>query len=231
MWSLVSQDDIAGAYWVSKSLASQGQVPPTLPLVLKAVQGARWLSPDSEDFTEDLFTTVSETSHPFDDDALSILGLAAALQPSIVAPETNLLAWLLAPDSLSFLEVIVSPVRNFANRGYALRPEHIRGDEGQRRLNDLIKEAGSDAGRWLEESGMRRHNLVRATNVLLHLCASGGMLNDLLSPAVDDRRGEAARVRSDISALRQDSYRLEVIAEADRSVSGLESPKRNHRRR
>ncbi len=220
MWSLVGQDDLAGAYWISKSLASQGQVPPTLPLVLKAVQGARWLSPDSEDFIVDLFTTVDETSLPFEDDALSILGLASALQPSIIAPETNLLAWLVAPECLSFLEELVSPVRNFANRGYALRPEHIRGDEGQRRLDDLIGEASSDARRWLEESGMRRHNLVRATNALLHLCANGGMLNDLLGPAVDDRRGEAARVRSDVDALRQDSYRLEVIADADRSVLG-----------
>ena len=220
MWSLVAQDDLAGAYWISKSLAAQGQAPPSLPLLLKAVQGARWLSPDSEDFIEDLFTTVSEASYPFEDDALSILSLAAALQPSIVAPETNLLAWMLVPDRLPFLEGLVSSVRSFANRGYALRPEHIRGDEGQRRLDDLIGEASSDAGRWLEESGMRRHNLVRATNVLLHLCANGGMLNDLLRPAIDDRRGEAARVRSDVDALRQDSYRLEVIAEADRSVSG-----------
>ena len=168
MWSLVTQDDLAGAYWLSRSLAAQDQVSQTLPLLLKAVQGARWLSPDSEVFVEDLFNTVSETPLPFDDDALSILGLAAALQPSIVAPEANLLAWLVTPDCLSSVEGIVSPTRNFASMGYALRPEHIRGDEGQRRLDDLIGEASSDAGRWLEESESRYHNLKRATDVLRH---------------------------------------------------------------
>ena len=220
MWSLVARDDLAGAYWISKSLAAQGQVPPSLPLLLKAVQGARWLSPDSGDFVEDLFMTVSETSTPFDNDSLAVLGLAAALQPSIVAPETNLLAWLATPGCMPSLEAIVSPVRNFANLGYALRPEHIRGDEGQRRLDELIAEASSEAGRWLQDAEMRHHNLVRATNVLRHLCADGGALNDLLGPAAGDRRDEVESVRSDIEALRQDSYRSEVIAEADRLILG-----------
>ena len=220
MWSLVARDDLAGAYWISKSLAAQGQVPPSLPLLLKAVQGARWLSPDSEDFVEDLFMTESATSTPFDDDTQAMLGLAAALQPSIIAPETNLLAWLATPGCLPSLEGIVSPIRNFANLGYALRPEHIRGDEGQRRLDDLIAAACSDAGRWLQDAEMRHHNLARATNVLRHLCADGGALNDLLGPAAGDRRDEVESVKSDIEALRQDSYRNEVISDADRLMLG-----------
>ena len=220
MWSLVARDDLAGAYWISKSLAAQGQVPPSLPLLLKAVQGARWLSPDSGDFVEDLFKTVKETSTPFDDDALAVLGLAAALQPIITAPATNLLAWLATPGCLPSLEGIVSPVRSFANEGHALRPEHIRGDEGRRRLDDLISEASSRAGSWLQDADRRHHNLVRATNVLRHLCGNGGALNDLLGPAAGDRRGEVERVRSDIEALRQDSFRSEVIADADRLMLG-----------
>ena len=220
MWSLVARDDLAGAYWISRSLAARGQVSPSLPHLLKAVQGARWLSPDSGYFVEDLFKTVKETSTPFDDDALTVLGLAAALQPTITAPATNLLAWLATPGCLPSLEGIVSPVRNFANRGHALRPEHIRGDEGQRRLDDLIARASSRAGRWLEDADRRHHNLVRATNVLRQLCADGGALNDLLGPAADDRRDEVERVRSDTEVLRQDSFRSEVIADADRLMLG-----------
>ena len=220
MWSLVARDDLAGAYWISKTLAGQVQVPPSLPLLLKAVQGARWLSPDSKDFVEDLFMTVSETSTPFDDDAQAMLGLAAALQPSIIAPETNLLAWLATPDCLPSLEGIVSPVRNFANWGYALRPEHIRGDEGQRRLDELIAEASSRASGWLEDADRRHHNLVRATNVLRQLCSDGGVLNELLGPAAGDRRGEVERVKSDTEVLRQESSRSEVIAEADGVMLG-----------
>ena len=220
MWSLVARDDLAGAYWISKTLAAQGQVSQSLTLLLKAVQGARWLSPDSKDFVEDLFMTVSETPTPFDDDALGILGLAAALQPSIVAPETNLLAWLATPDCLPSLEGIVSPVRNFASQGHALLPEHIRGDEGQRQLDELIAEASSQAGGWLEDAGRHHHNLARATNVLRHLCADGGALKQLLGPAAGNRQVVVEKVRGDIEALRQDSYRSELIAEADQILLG-----------
>ena len=220
MWSLVARDDLAGAFWISKTLAAQGQVPPSLPFLLKAVQGARWLSPDSEEFVEDLFNTEKETSTLFDDDTQAMLGLAAAIQPSITAPATNLLAWVVTPGCLPSLEGIVSPVRSFASQGHALRPEHIRGDEGQRRLDELISEASSRAGGWLEDADRRHHNLVRATNVLRHLCGDGGALKDLLGPAADDRRDEVERVRSDIAALRQDSFRNEVIDDADRLMLG-----------
>ena len=220
VWSLVARDDLAGAYWLSKSLVADGQPPSLLPLLLKAVQGARWLSPDSKDFVEDLSKIVLQVSPPFDDDALAILGLAASLEPSIIAPETNLLAWLISPGCLPSLEGLVSSVRDFASRGHALRPEHIRGDEGQRQLDDRITKVRSDAGRWLEDADKRRHNLVRATNVLRRLCSHGGLLNILLSPVVDDRRGEAAKVRNDIEALKRDSRRAEAIAEADRLVLG-----------
>ena len=220
MWSLVARDDLAGAYWISKTLAAQGKVPPSLPFLLKAVQGARWLSPDSEDFVEDLFKTESEISTPFDDDTQAMLGLAAALQPSITAPATNLLAWVVTPGCLPSLEGIVLPVRSFASQGHALRLEHIRGDEGQRLLDDLISEASSRAGGWLQDAEMRHHRLARATNVLRHLCADGGALKALLGPAADDRRDEVERVRNDIAALRQDAFRNEVIDDADRLILG-----------
>ena len=200
MWSLVAQDDLAGAYWISKSLATHGQVPAHLPTLLKVAQAARWLSPESKDFVEDLFATVSQTDASFGDDAFVMLGLAASLQPSIVAPETNLLAWLVAPSRFPSLVRLVSPVRNFANRGYALGPEHIRGDEWHRRLQNLIGEASSNARVWMEDSSKRHHKFVRANTVWRHLCTEGGMLNKLLSTVADDHRSEVSTVKSDVEA-------------------------------
>ena len=220
MWSLVAQDDLAGAYWISKSLVARNQVPSQLPILLKAAQGARWLSPDSKDFVEELFMAVSETAPPFEDDAHALLGLAAAVQPCIIAPEANLLAWLNSPVCLPSLEGIVLPVQSFANWGHALLPEHIRGDEGNRHLHDLITEASSDAGRWLKDSDKRFHNLVRANNVWRQLCTKGGMLNNLLKTVAADNRQQVSSVRSDVDALNQDSYRNEVITEADQSLLG-----------
>ena len=218
MWSLVAEDDLAGAYWISKSLATQGLVSAHLPMLLKAAQAARWLSPESKDFVEDLFTTVSQTDATFGDDAHVMLGLAASIQPSIIAPETNLLAWLVTPSRFPSLGKLVSPVRNFANWGYAVGPEHIRGDEWHRRLQNLIGEASSNARIWLEESRKRYHNLVRANNVWRHLCTDGGMLSNLLSTVADDHRSEVATVKSDVEALDQEAYRIELINETDRSL-------------
>ena len=218
MWSLVAEDDLAGAYWISKSLSAQNLVGTQLPMLLKAAQAARWLSPESSDYVEDLFETVSKTDTPFDDDVDVMLSLAASIQPSLMAPETNLLAWLDSPSCLQSIEGIVSPVRNFANFGYSLSPEHIRGDEWQSRLESLVGEASSNARRWLEDSSKRSQNLVRASNVWRNLCTDGGILSNLLGVVAADQRSEVARVRRDVESLRQEAYRAEVITELDRTL-------------
>ena len=225
MWSLVAEDDLAGAYWISKSLATQGQVPAHLPTLLKAAQAARWLLPESRDFVEDLFATVSQTNASFGDDAYVMLGLAASIQPSIIAPETNLLAWVVAPSRFPSLGKLVTPVRNFANWGYALGPEHIRGDEWHRRLQSLIGEASSNARVWLEDSSKRHQNFVRANTVWRHLCTEGGMLSKLLNTVADDHRSEVGTVKSDIEALKQEAFRSELISGTDQSLRS--NPKSN----
>ena len=220
MWALVAQDDLAGAYWISKSLAAEGQVSQDLPSLLKAVQGSRWQSPDSMDLVVDLSNAVTETAPPFDNQAFAMLALAAAIEPSVTAPETNLLGWLVSPDSLPSLEGVVSPIRNYASWGYALRPEYIQGDEGHRRLQSLIEKMNFEAERWLEESDKRFHNFVRANNVLRHLCSDDGVLKEMLKTVANDHRRSVATVRSDAEALKLDTYRTEVINEADRVLLG-----------
>ena len=158
-----------------------------------------------------------------------MLALAAAIEPSVAAPETNLLGWLVAPDSLPSLEGVVSPLRNYASRGYALRPEHVQGDEGHRHIQSLIEKASSEAARWLEESDKRFHNFVRANNVLRYLCGDGGILREMLNTVANDHRRSVATVRSDAEELRSDTYRTEVINEADRSRVGIESQERHSR--
>ena len=218
MWSLVAEDDLAGAYWISKSLASQNLVGTQFPMLLKAAQAARWLSPESSDYVEDLSETVLNTNAPFDDDAYVMLGLAASIQPALVVPETNLLAWLDSPSCLPSLESIVSPVRNFAKLGRALRPEYIQGDEWQRHVQELIAEASSNARKWLEDSSKRYNNLVRANNVWRSLRTDGGILSNLLGAVASDHRSSVAEVKAHVEELRQETYKAEVIAELDKSL-------------
>ena len=218
MWSLVAKDDLAGAYWIAKSLADQGAVSAQLPTLLMAAQTARWLTPESRGFVGDLFDIVSETETPFDDDAHVMLALAAAIQPSLIAPETNLFAWLGTPNCLPSLDKIVAPIRKFANLGHPLGPEFVRGDEWHSRLEGLIVDSGSRACEWLQDAEKRRHNLPRANNVWRHLCAKDGILYKLLATVCGDVRVEVTTARSDVNALRQSPFVDELINDTHSSL-------------
>lgn len=68
------------------------RAPPAPPQVLKTLQGVRWLSADSDAYVVDLFVIVGEFEATEDNDAQTLLQLSAGLLPSLIAPETNLLA-------------------------------------------------------------------------------------------------------------------------------------------
>ena len=216
-WSLVNRDDLAGAYWAARVMAAQGVEPPVAPALLMAAQGARWLSPDSDKYVGELFEIVDEWER-WEDDTHVLLGLAASLMPSVVAPETNLLAWLSSPDCLPALEAIVSPVRAYANTGYRLLPEYITDDEGNQHLQTLIAQASTAATRWLAESPHFYNRFNRALIVWQHLCKEG-LLYQMLVTVSADNREELDTVRTYINNLNRDGS-FEIINQTDRLLSG-----------
>ena len=218
MWSLVAKDDLAGAYWISKSLAAEGSVPVHLPTLLKAVQASRWLSPETDDFVDGLFEMVHQTDSPFSEEAHVMLGLAASIQPTLTKPETNLMSWLDAPDRLPSLGKLVSSVRTFAGHGDRLGPEHIRGDEWHRKIEDSIAERSSDAREWLAEYDKRQHTYRKANFVWRALCTNGGSLYEMLSPVADDDRSRIASVRKSADELKLEVKRREIITATTRSI-------------
>ena len=221
LWALVAQDDLAGAYWVARSMAAQGLNPLAPPQVLKAMQGGRWLSPDSDTYVEDLFHIVGEFEALDDDDAQTLLRLSAGLLPSLIAPETNLLAWLSSPRCLPAIESIVSPIKVFAVSGNPLRPEHITGDEGLQQLQGLIMEASAEARKWLEEAPQYQTSFSRAVRVWQYLCGEG-VLNQMLTPVSQDRRDQINAVQGYVDVLDRDGY-AEVINQAESLMGGRPS--------
>ena len=127
LWSLIGRDDLSGAYWIARSLEARGLTPAVPQALLKATQGARWLSPYSDRYMGDLAEIVSQTEPPVDSDAEILLGLAASLMPSSTKPGAIMLGWLSTPASCPTIEQIVSPIRDFANRGFVVRPEDAEG--------------------------------------------------------------------------------------------------------
>jgi hypothetical protein len=91
--------------------------------LLAAGQGARWLSPHSEDFVKEVLEIVR--THQPDTDETRLLGLAATLRPALLAPNNELVSWLVVPDCCPALRDLVSAVTAFVHRGRALRPEEL----------------------------------------------------------------------------------------------------------
>ena len=216
LWNFVAQDDLAGAYWLARAMASQGSDPPVPPPLLKAVQAGRCLSPNSDAFVEELFYIVGESEIMDDEDSQVLLRLAAGLMPSLVAPETNLLAWLAAPSCLPGLDAVLSPVKAYANTGYALRAEHVSGDEGNQHLQGLITQASAEARQWLEEAPQNQTRFSRAVRVLQYLCRDG-VLNQMLTSVAEDERGKLNAVQDYIDLLDRDGY-AEIINLAESSM-------------
>ena len=218
LWAFVEQDDLAGAYWLARSLSAQGLNPPVPPSLFKAVQGGRWLSPYSDTYVEDLFYIVGEFEVLDDDDTRVLLRLAASIMPSLIAPETNLLAWLSSPRCLPGIEAIISPIKSFASAGYPLRPENISGDEGNQHLQGLIMQASAEAQKWLEEAPHYQTNFPWAVKVWQHLCREG-VLNQMLTPVSGDKRGEINTVQHYVDLLSRDGN-VEIISQAENSMGG-----------
>ena len=129
------------------------------------------------------------------------------------------MSWLDAPDRLPSLRKLVSSVRTFADRGDRLGPEHIRGDEWHRRIEDSIAERSSDAREWLAEYDKRRRQKYQKANLVWRaLCTEGGRLYEMLSEVANDRRSGVDDVRALASEAKLEVKRAEFITEANRSI-------------
>ena len=224
LWSRVMHDDIAGAYWIAESLQARQLPAPVPPLLLMAVQGARWLSPVWDQYVEDLAAIVSEVSISDDEDSHVLLRLAASIRPSLVAPETNLLAWVSSPRCLPEIEMLVSAVRDFASRGYALRSELINPGQGDEALQTLISAASADLRLWLDEARQHHTRFARANSVWQHLC-SNGLLSAMLPHVIHDNREQVEMVRSNLAEMDRENAAIETINQIDRSLLGHSVPK------
>ena len=229
MWAMVEEDDLSGAYWIARSLEAQGRDMPAPSRLFAAAQGAKWLSPNSDAYVEDLFEVVSGHEIPEKNDVQKLLGLAAALQASVIKPETNLAAWLDSPESCRQLERVVAPIREFKDFGIPARPEDIDGSDGIEELRNSIAEASADAREWLEESLSHSHTYPPATTVFRNLCGNG-VVREMLNPVANDERGYAEQVKAVAQDIRQEAAAVNAVNRIQQSIFAKGSPIVSHAR-
>ena len=228
-WAMVEEDDLSGAYWIARSLEARGYDLPAPSRLFAAAQGAKWLSPNSDAYVEDLFEIVSGHEIPEKNDVQKMLGLAAALQASVIKPETNLAAWLASPESCRQLERVVAPIREFKDFGIPARPEDIDGSDGIEELRNAIAEASADAREWLEGSLSHSHTYPPATAVFRNLCGNGAV-REMLNPVANDERGYAERVKAVAQDIRQESAAVSAVNKIQQSIFAKGSPIVSHAR-
>ena len=199
MWSLVAEDDLSAAYWVARHLSEQNYRDVVPPSLLMAIQGSRWLVPESNRYVSELFEFTKEYDGTNANSPRELLELAASLRSSLIAPHSNMWGLLKAPEACPSAGSIVSIFGEFARYGHTLRPEYIEGMGESVRYQEDIVAASEDAKYWLESAPARRYSTFQpATNLWIHLTGDGGAISEVLAPVIVDDRTRVQLVKESI---------------------------------
>ena len=194
-WSLLAEGDWAGAYWLARSLKVAGRDVPVAPELLAVLQGSRWLDNDTDSLVFDIQQIASEYT-PQSTTSDRLLGLAAALRPSLVAQHTGLVSWLPQKEEVNHvLGTLAEAVRTFASAGHPLRPEDLQGVEGMATREQVIRETTEQARHFLATNQASKLKLKRATDVLHHLVRQNGDLHFLLTAVIENKADQVDQVQ------------------------------------
>lgn len=206
LWALISEDDLPGAYWLARSLEEGGYATPVPHWLLAAVQGARWVSLNSELFVPDLLSIANDHQPQANESELELISLSAALCPTLIAPVSGLVSWLRVSPSFPAIHKLVEAISEFSKNNIALQPEDLLGAAGDAQRTAKLNESIQTAKQWLAQAPNRRGNLGKGSVVWQHLVKPQGDMQALLTPVINDRRQEVHNVQKQIKSWRSDEY-------------------------
>ena len=220
LWAFVYEDELPAAYWLANALEqSDDQSTPIPSALLAAVQGARWLPAYTGVFVQDLLELTTKIQ-PSSEEAQTMMGAAAALCPSLIAPGSGMHGWLKAPSPCPALHNLVEAVKNFSSLGIALQPEDLQGAIGADEYQRNLDEASEDAQRWLQEAPRQRLIVKRASDVWRELATPKGKLNELVSSVAKNNIENAETIRGSLAQWEDRSYAADQIYAIDRQLVG-----------
>ena len=223
-WSLLAEADLAGAYWLARSLKTSGRDVPVAPELLAVLQGSRWLEDDADSLVRDILEIASDWAPQTTTEKL--LGFAAALRPSLIAPHAGLVGWLPQRDEINpALGKLSDAIRIFARAGFPLRDDDFRGVENQAILRDEIDRIAIDAGRLLANNQNRKLIIPRATHILRYLVDRKGDLSRLLTPVKDYQVDKIVEVRERILGFQRRDQIVDRIHQIDRELTSSKPSK------
>ena len=218
IWSLLADGDWSAAYWLTYSRLESGSAVPVAPPILAVLQASRWLESDAEPAASDIARIVSKTELR-DCGADRLIAMAAALWPSLIAPNTGLIGWIPQKNDLTRgLADIAEAVRAFAAYGHPISADDISRIEGEVTLEQRTEEIEHRAREMLDRVERRKLKIRRATNVLRYMASGQGDIRGVLDPIVAGLRNDVGRVEEQLETLESRQKLVSRITQIERDV-------------
>lgn len=193
--SLLADDDLAGAYWLTKSLQAMHEPTPIPEWLLAAVQVSRFVTDETSGLVRDLVAISANHQAKEESPVHGLLTLAAALRPALVAPYSSMSGWLITPSVCPPLRELVQAISAFVSFNVSLHREDVHGVSGVAQRQEAIATVSRETRSWLEEAPSRKK---RITSVWRLLVGPRGALREFLAPVCDNKATQVEQVRAGI---------------------------------
>lgn len=222
-WEQLGQGDLVTSYWIARSLQAQSLTPPLPDWALAAAQGAWWLYSVRGSLAQDL-AELAYKYEPKDSADEKLLCTAAALLPTLAAPDTGLGSWLHPDPGLpEACSDVIDAVREFGYQGQMLRPEVIRMARGLDNRRDTLRRHQEAAREWLATAPHRRPGFQRATAVWRRWTGQNGTLRKMMSEVAAGDSCDVETLRQLVSEWRQRSTH-DWVNLTDTEIQGRNMP-------
>lgn len=204
---MIRQADLAGAYWRSVALESQGQQPSVEPWLIQSMQTSRWLLKPS-------FRTFKDVTFPQEyyiygeDRFVELTTLGCGLIGALVELASNGASWLFDQESLPNLQRVIQAVREFTYLSIPLRRKDLLIISSQGEIDKMIVEASQRCKSEINKNAGRRFALPRVNRIWKDIFDQDKALRGALEKVASDQRNDIQEV---VNILEQWSTQQKVI--------------------
>ncbi len=219
LWEMISRKDLQGAYWVSRSLEQKGEDPIPANLI-KILQASWWLPAGNYKVEKELVKLASSIRRAKGESA-KVVGLAAALIPSVLAPRSGLQGWLFSPEDCPELAKLVENIQDFAEKGIGLKLEDMQNRPVQVARKERIKELSGEIEEKLNEKLIPSHISEQGQVILKNLLQEEGELYKLLDIAGKGKRRNLEKVEEMLEHWQGEQKVSQKISRVHAGLSSL----------
>jgi len=178
--------------------------------------GARFISLESDDYAN----PTPKSWHA----ALNLLLVAATLRPMVLAPSTGaqaVAAYLHQDGHYPALYEMVQKIKALSVKlmGFRIEPTALRKARGEAAIRLELEAFAHEADDWITQQAPNYTiKFAPATSVWKHMVRAGGVVEQLLTPVLENRPDDAAQVKESLTQLSDLDHVTRLIHAIDRKT-------------